>query len=212
MSDNAQAIGVFRELRRFVRPRAPSGAQCELCGADIGDRHHHLLQLKTRQIACGCQACAILFSDQAAGSYRRIPTDIRALPDFVMDDAQWEELAIPINMAFFCRIGDSTEPAAFYPSPAGATEAHLGVHSWQHIVDQNPLLQRMASDVEALLVNRLSQPHEYFIVPIDECYRLIGLIRTQWRGFSGGKDVWESISGFFTSLRNRAVRAGATHA
>jgi hypothetical protein len=212
MSDNAQAIGVFRELRRFVRPRAPSGAQCELCGADIGDRHHHLLQLKTRQIACGCEACAILFSDHAAGSYRRIPTDIRALPDFVMDDAQWEEFSIPINMAFFCRIGDSAEPAAFYPSPAGATEAHLGVHSWQHIVDQNPPLQRMASDVEALLVNRLSQPHEYFIVPIDECYRLIGLIRTQWRGFSGGKDVWESISGFFTSLRNLAVRTGATHA
>jgi hypothetical protein len=70
----------------------------------------------------------------------------------------------------------------------------------------------MASDVEALLVNRLNQPHEYFILPIDECYRLIGLIRTQWRGFSGGKEVWEAISGFFTSLRNRAIQTGAVHA
>jgi hypothetical protein len=212
MSGNAQAAGVFRELRRFVRPRATSGARCELCGAEIGDRHHHLLDLRTRGVVCGCEACAILFSDHAAGSYRRIPSDIRALPDFVMDDAQWEDLSIPINMAFFCLIGDSTEAAAFYPSPAGATEAHLNLGSWQQIVEQNPPLRQMASDVEALLVNRLNQPHEYFILPIDECYRLIGLIRTQWRGFSGGKEVWEAISGFFTSLRNRAIQTGAVHA
>jgi hypothetical protein len=224
MSDNAQAMGAFRELRRFVRPREQADEQCELCGAAIGEPHHHLLQLNDllqpnglpqlsrRRIVCGCEACAILFSDQAAGGYRRIPTDIRALRDFAMDDAQWEELSIPINMAFFCRTGNAAEPTAFYPSPGGPTQANVGADSWQHIVEQNPLLQKMASDVEALLVNRLSRPHEYFIVPIDECYRLIGLIRTQWRGFSGGKDVWEAISGFFASIRNRAVREGPTHA
>lgn len=242
MSDNAQAAGVFRELRRFVRPRQHAGARCELCGEEIGERHHHLLhlgdphrsglhksgltpsleqtalqpdavpQLSGRKIVCGCEACAILFSDPAAGGYRRIPTDIRALGDFRMDDVQWEELSIPINMAFFCRSGNGSEPVAFYPSPGGATQANVGAESWRQIVEQNAPLQRMASDVEALLVNRLSRPHEYFIVPIDECYRLIGLIRTQWRGFSGGKDVWESISGFFTSIRNRAAREGTTHA
>lgn len=235
MSDNAQAMGAFRELRRFVRPREQAGEQCELCGAGIGERHHHLLQLDVlpntlppnalaadglpqpnglspitrRRIVCGCEACAILFSGAAAGGYRRIPTDIRALRDFAMDDAQWEELSIPINMAFFCRIGNAAEPAAFYPSPGGPTQAHVDADSWRQIVEQNPPLEKMASDVEALLVNRLSRPHEYFIVPIDECYRLIGLIRTQWRGFSGGKDVWEAISGFFASIRNRSIREGA---
>jgi len=229
MSDNAQAMGAFRELRRFVRPREQAGEQCELCGAPIGERHHHLLelnlslrpngplqpnglQLQGRRIVCGCEACAILFSGQAAGGYRRIPTDIRALRDFAMDDAQWEELSIPINMAFFCGSGNAAEPTAFYPSPGGPTQAHVDADSWRQIVEQNPPLEKMTSDVEALLVNRLSRPHEYFIVPIDECYRLIGLIRTQWRGFSGGKDVWEAISRFFASIRNRAVREGATHA
>jgi len=218
MSGEAQAAGVFRGLRRYLRPRAGSASEehCELCGAAIGERHHHLLQLDARKIVCGCEACAILFSDAVAGGYRRIPTEIRALGDFAMDDAQWEELSIPINMAFFCRAEHAAEPAVFYPSPGGATQANLGSDAWRQIVEQNPALEKMASDVEALLVNRLSQPHEYFIVPIDECYRLIGLIRTQWRGFSGGKEVWDSISGFFASIRNRAARAGApqgaTHA
>lgn len=214
MSDSARAAGVFRELRRYVRPReqADAAERCELCGAGIGERHHHLLQLSTPKIVCGCEACAILFSDAAAGGYRRIPTDIRALADFAMDDAQWEELAIPIGMAFFCRSGSAAEPTAFYPSPGGATQASVGAEAWRRIAEQNPRVRKMANDVEALLVNRLSDPHEYFIVPIDECYRLVGLMRTKWRGFSGGQDVWEAITGFFASIRNRAAREGATSA
>ncbi len=213
MSSNAQAGDVFQQLRRFVRSGAESAEQCELCATQIGERHHHLLDLKSRKIVCSCEACAILFSDHGARSYRRIPTDIEALPEFALTDVQWEELSIPINIAFFCRTGNAAEPSAFYPSPAGATQAHLDLHSWRQIVEDNPALQRMEADVEALLVNRVTHPHEYYIVPIDECYRLTGLIRTEWRGFSGGKDVWRSIGEFFTALKRRAVRpTGVTHA
>jgi hypothetical protein len=213
MSGNAQAVDVFKNLRGFLRSRPESTERCELCGADIGERHHHLLDLKKHKIICGCDPCAILFSDHAAGAYRRVPTDIHTFPDFVMSDVQWDELSIPINMAFFCRAGEAMEPSAFYPSPAGATQAHIDLHSWQQIVEQNPSLQRMEADVEALLVNRVTRPYEYYIVPIDECYRLIGLIRTKWRGFSGGKDVWQAIAEFFVSLRKHAIRSkGVTYA
>ena len=36
-----------------------------------------------------------------------------------------------------------------------------------------------------------------WIVPIDVCYALVGLIRTHWRGFTGGADVWRELDTFF---------------
>ena len=61
----------------------------------------------------------------------------------------------------------------------------------------------MEPDVEALLVNRVSADAEYLIVPIDECFRLVGIIRTHWKGLSGGTEVWKHIQQFFTNLRSR---------
>jgi hypothetical protein len=212
MNQTVQAPDGIQHLRRFMRPRQRADEQCELCGQQIGNRHPHLLDLTTRKIVCGCDACAILFCDQAAGGYRRIPSDLQLLGDFAMDDLQWQELSIPINMAFIIRVGAEAEPIVFYPSPGGATQAHIDCRSWQSLVDQNPALRRLTSDVQALLINRLGKPHEYYIAPIDECYRLTGLIRTQWKGFSGGKAAWGSIAEFFSTLRGRAARAGATDA
>jgi len=63
----------------------------------------------------------------------------------------------------------------------------------------------MRPDVEALLVNRVGSTREYFVVPIDECYRLVGLIRIHWRGLSGGALVWGEIARFFDDLRRKAA-------
>jgi hypothetical protein len=66
----------------------------------------------------------------------------------------------------------------------------------------------MQSDVEALLVRReRSGRHHYFLVPIDECYRLVGIMRTRWRGLSGGSEVWSEIGRFFEHLGQRAMPA-----
>jgi hypothetical protein len=43
-------------------------------------------------------------------------------------------------------------------------------------------------------------------VPIDECFRLVGLIRTHWRGLSGGTAVWAEIGRFFTALKEHSCR------
>ena len=54
-------------------------------------------------------------------------------------------------------------------------------------------------DVEALLVNRIGEARECYRVGIDECYKLVGLIRTHWRGLSGGQAVWDEIGRFFAA-------------
>ena len=60
------------------------------------------------------------------------------------------------------------------------------------IVERNPLLNYLEPDIEALLVNRVGRSRgaaeaEYFFALMDDCYKLVGLIRTHWKGLSGGK-------------------------
>lgn len=208
MQTNVKAGEVFASLKQFVRARPTADTRCELCGADIAPDHSHLLEAKSRKVVCSCQACAILFSSNAAANYYRIPSESRFLVDFNLTDTQWDALAIPIEMAFFCSRADSKVPAAYYPSPAGAIESLLPLGSWTGIVDQNPVLRRLEPEVECLLVNRVTKPHEYYLTPIDECYRLVGLIRSKWRGFSGGSEMWKAIGVFFATLRARAVETG----
>lgn len=204
----------FTALRRFARPRV-AAEQCELCSAEIApDPHHpHLLDPLTRQILCACPACALLFSTQEATKFKRIPQRVLALPDFRMTDAQWDELLVPVGMAFFFHSSAAGRALALYPGPAGATESLLSLQSWAEIVQANAVLESMAPDVEGLLVNRVKAAdghhREYYLVPIDACYRLVGLIRANWRGLSGGQEVWHEIEGFFSQLRARSDPAPA---
>ncbi len=97
-----------------------------------------------------------------------------------MTDAQWDELFIPINMAFFFHSTPAGKIVALYPSPGGATESSLTLDTWGEIVEQNAVLATMQPDVEALLVKRLNRGDgsgapEYYLAPIDQCYKLVGL-------------------------------------
>jgi hypothetical protein len=195
----------FSVLRRFVRHRAPL-ERCELCSAELPGEHEHLVDLSSRQLSCACQACAILFSGKANSRYRRVPRRIRYLAKFQLTDAQWESLLIPISMAFFFNNSVTGKVVALYPSPAGATESLLDFESWDEIRRNNPVLDQMEPDTEALLVNRIRGAYEYYLLPIDECYRLVGLIRTHWHGLSGGTQMWEAINTFFEQLKERAIR------
>ncbi len=206
----------FGVLQRFARRRRPVEV-CEMCSAELAPAHPHLLEPGQRKFICACDACALLFSGQANARYKRIPRRVRMLPDFHMTDAQWDGLMIPINMAFFYKSSTDQRVLALYPSPAGATESLLSLESWTEIVAENPVLAAMESDVEALLVNRVGHardvaPPEFYLLPIDECFKLVGLIRTHWRGLSGGTEVWQEIGRFFLDLKARAGVSVEAHA
>jgi Family of unknown function (DUF5947) len=198
------AIGnSFAVLRKFVRQRA-AAERCEMCSIELPRVHEHLVDISNRQMTCACQACAILFSGKANPRYRRVPRRIRYLSEFQLTDAQWESLLIPIGMAFFFNSSAAGKVIALYPSPAGATESLLDFESWDEIRRSNPVLDEMEPDTEALLVNRVRGSSEYYLLPIDECYKLVGLIRTNWHGLSGGTQMWEAIGNFFTELKEKA--------
>lgn len=201
---SAATDSAFATLRRFARSRAPV-EQCDFCHAELAAAHQHLIEPEQRRLHCVCRACAILFSSQGATKYRRVPERARALPDFHLTDAQWESLLIPISLAFFFRSSATDKIIALYPSPAGPTEALPDPATWAEIVRANPQLQELEPDVEALLVNRVGGAREYFIAPMDECFRLVGLVRARWRGLSGGAEVWEEIRQFFAELKQRSA-------
>jgi hypothetical protein len=192
-------------LWQFVRkPSGPPAQRCELCGLALAPEHAHLLEPSTRQLVCSCEPCAVLFSGRQGGRYRRVPRDIRALPEFRLSDIQWEDLRLPINLVFFVHSTPAQRVLALYPSPAGAVESLLTLEAWQTLVTDNPELTELEPDVEALLVNRMKDARAYYRTPIDECFKLVGLIRAHWRGLSGGTEVWEEVGRFFTSLEERS--------
>jgi hypothetical protein len=43
-----------------------------------------------------------------------------------------------------------------------------------------------------------------FLVPIDACYELGGLLRRLWRGFDGGQDVHRRLDEFFDGVAARS--------
>lgn len=196
-------------LQQLARPQ-PVQERCELCSAPIGPEHPHLLELKSRQIACACEPCAILFSGHQSQRYRRIFPRVSHVDGIDPDEGLWESLSIPIKLAFFYHHSGADKIIAMYPSPAGATESLLPMDSWEELRTRSPLLQRMQSDVEALLINQVGGRRDCLLVSIDECYRLVGLIRMNWRGLSGGLELWKVIAGFFDDLNRRATRATRT--
>jgi hypothetical protein len=219
-------------LQQYVRKPRQVLERCELCALEVAPGHSHLLELDTRRVTCVCDACAILFDGNARQRYRRIPREVKRLRSFTMDDQEWDSLLIPINLAYFVHVTSAGKTIAQYPSPGGAMESSLDLEYWNSIVERNPVLKTFQPDVEALLVNRISQSrglksHEitsadenpadedpadgksldgklkepqYYRAPIDQCFRLVGIIRRNWRGLSGGGEVWKAIDGFFREL------------
>lgn len=196
-----QPMPAIGALQRFARKAAPAAERCDLCGADIAPEHPHLFGPAERQLVCACEACAILFGGQHTQRYKLVPKHVEFWPDFRLTDQTWAALGLPIDLAFFTESSATGKVLALYPSAAGATESLLPLESWRELVEENPRLRELQPDVEALLVNRARGAREYYRAPIDQCYRLTGLLRTHWRGLSGGADVWKAVGAFFDELK-----------
>jgi len=149
----------------------------------------------------------VLFQRDAAGGrhYRLVPDRRMRLPAF-----RTAKLGVPVGLAFFVGQSDGTV-VAHYPSPMGATKWDVDPAAWQEVVRQCPYLRDLTPGVEAVLVNTARGSHEHWIVPIDDCYRLVAVIRQEWRGLSGGGTVWPAIENFFTELHENQHGPWATH-
>jgi hypothetical protein len=149
----------------------------------------------------------MLFSEEGAGRGRfaMVPKRVIALDSPLFTDAQWEALGIPIGLAFFFENSASHSVTAFYPGPGGATESMLPMDAWQLLRERDPVVASMQPDVEAALVYRpRNAAAQSYLVPIDVCYELVGLIRTSWKGLDGGDAVSEALETFFARLSARA--------
>ena len=219
-------------LRRFVgepvappEPAQPVPAEdpaqkCEMCGTLAGPHHGHVVDLEHRSIMCAYRACFLLFTrpDAGGGRYRAVPERYLHDPDHPLAPADWEGLGIPVSSAFFLRSNtpDGPSTTAFYPSPAGATECLLDLNAWAELAEEHPLLAAAEPEVEAILIHSDDghdggQPGvEYFLVPIDSCYQLVGTVRMYWKGFDGGQEARERIDEFFAGIRAQARQFAAS--
>lgn len=195
----ARGTGVAATSARDGRPARAAEERCDLCGNGISADHRHLLHLTERRILCVCESCLALRGGDP--EYRPTGTRTLWLDDLDLPDELWASFSVPIGLAFFLRSSASGGVVALYPSPAGATESELEIGDWQRLVDANPVLATLEPDAEALVVNRIVEPHQHAIVPIDECYRLVGMVKLSWEGISGGSGPERAIAGFFDELR-----------
>jgi len=187
-------------MRQMPEGPQPIEANCDLCGTSMPEEHRHLLQLEERSIVCVCESCWALRSGDA--EFRPTGSRVVWLDDFELPDDLWARFGIPIGLAFF--LVSRGGVAAFYPSPAGATESELDMGVWSELVALNPRLDEIEPEAEVLIVDRMGGVTGAAIAPTDQAYRLVGLVKANWEGISGGAGVERAVAGFFEELRERA--------
>ncbi len=213
---NGGALGsVLKRIRDIsIAPLPRPGERCELCAQPIADEHGHVVDLESRTLMCACRPCYLVFAPEGSGGarYRAVPDRVISFPDFGLSATQWDSLQIPVGIAFFFVNSMLGRVAAFYPSPAGATESLLSLECWEEVVAANPDLVTLRPDVEAFLVRRTDLPSggistRCYLVPIDACYELVGELRRLWRGFDGGSEAHAALDAFFERVHARAKPA-----
>jgi hypothetical protein len=211
--NDAGPLGVLARLRQPA-PASAMEERCEMCSESIPSEHAHVVDMGQRTLVCTCRACYLLFTGRGAGAgrYRAVPERYRTVRDFALTPSQWSSLQIPVAVAFFFENSSMEATAAFFPSPAGATECLLPLDTWQEVVAANPVLETLQPDVEAALIRTADGEGgtgaECFLVPIDSCYELVGHLRTLWRGFDGGREVHQAMAAYFDHLLHRGTSVG----
>jgi hypothetical protein len=200
-------------LRRLMQPPPPRAHACDMCAVELSDPHQHVVDIHSRRLLCACAACGANVGQPAAGTpvrYRAVPRRYAHQPWMRLSSDEWQALGIPVGLAFLFFNSAQGRMAAFYPGPAGATECLLPLDAWAALADRKPWLGALAPDVEACLVRRAGDGDDQacFIVPIDACYALVGLIRTHWSGLGGGETLRAEVDRFFAEVIERSAAEG----
>ncbi|HXU33241.1 MAG TPA: DUF5947 family protein [Thermoanaerobaculia bacterium] len=188
-----------------ANPAAATAELCDFCRTGLPPEHTHLLDVQERRILCVCQTCTV----RQSGEARYVPVGRRLwrLTGFKLPEEIWARFQIPVGLAFFFLSSAANQVIALYPSPLGATESQLDLEAWEDLRRENMVLASLEPDAEALLVRKNNAVYEVYLAPIDECYRLVGLLKTTWQGISGGALAEAGIEAYFAELRSRAKAA-----
>ena len=181
----------LRDVRRADRRGAPARGRPGEPGADV-----HLPRLLPAVHRRAGRAAL-------PGGARPLPVVPRASPS---TRRQWDELQIPVGLAFLFPNSVLDRVVAFYPGPAGATESELPLDAWTGSSRATRSSAQLRPDVEALLIrgeDRGGNEFSCYLVPIDACYELVGRLRLLWRGFDGGAEARQAIDEFFARWRPR---------
>ena len=199
-STDAGLIQITRSSETNHRHEESAGLErCELCAIPLTVEHAHLVDIESRRLLCACRTCSAV-----GGRYRVLPSRYVHLPQMSLTAVEWETLGIPVGLVFFVTNSHLARTVASYPGPAGATESLLPLDTWTALSVRHPWLQRLAPDVEALLVRRVNDEYRCYIVPLDACYQLVGRIRKAWTGMGVGDLVERGIDAFFTGVEDKA--------
>ena len=210
--DRAKMISSLRGLSRPPSPRrhgdGPDVEVCELCGTELPQNHRHLLQLTERRILCACATCWA----SALGRPR-------AAPDRAAASSGSRTSSCPRSCGRSCRSRSGSPSSCARASPtrwSPCTRAPRAPPSpsstcppGRSSSELNPILTGIEPDAEALVVNRIADPHEFVIAPIDECYGLVGAIKVSWEGISGGPALEREVPAFFDEMRSAAPGPGS---
>ncbi|MFG3417787.1 DUF5947 family protein [Micromonospora sp. NPDC049460] len=196
--------GALQRAIRRARQRAAAVERCGMCAGPVGPEHRHVWDEQDGELMCACTPCSLLFDREAAGAgrYQLVPTHGRRLTGLSV-----AELGVPVGLVFFVKRQDG-RVLGHYPSPLGTTESEIDAGAWRAIEALSPALAELKPRVEAFLV-WTGPPRgdgQQWVVPVDDCFRLVALIRRHWTGMSGGSAVWREIPGFFDDLGRRHDR------
>jgi len=179
----------LRRLRNFARGEGGKG--CELCGQTLAEVHAHRYHPASRNIRCCCPICVLVPEE----GWLEVPRRRLAL-GADLDESLWQSLGVPVALASFVKTPEGFWNAA-YPGPAGLIQTALSDEAVRTLLGRNPQWTELQPHVEAIVVNRLTDPARALLLPIDEHFRLAGMLRSQWRGLSGGDEVWQCLEDFF---------------
>lgn len=195
------SVGTGSARPAFARSAAWQ-ERCELCGTPVAARHCHVIDTGRRGLLCACRACFLLCTRRPTARYRAVPERYLWDPRRPIARLDWRGLGIPARFAFFLHCG--TRVTAFQPGPAGAAETTLPPGLWAELATAHPLLATAEPDVEAIVLRGADHGTDCFLVPVDVCYRLAGVVRRYWTGGDGGPEVHERVGELFAEIEQRA--------
>ena len=212
----APSLGALRRRRRRRRRPTPApGERCEMCAEPIADASTpHVVERRGAHPALHVPRLlpAVHPPGRGAGPLPRRARSLRcASRRSGSTEPQWDALQIPVRMAFFFHNSDARPRRRLLPEPGGR---HRVAAPARGLAGAGRRRTRcwpsLAPDVEALLVRGRARRSgfECFLVPIDACYELTGVVRRRWRGFDGGEEAWRDIDAFFAAAA-RAQPRGA---